>query len=80
MREVDDIEQQLQSSLRRIDPNPRFVDHLHTRLTRPVDMEIEQRRTYLMLAYLTVAAALFSGALAIWLWQFLRGRQSTQAL
>lgn len=63
---VDDLEQQLKLSLRRVDPNPKFVDHLHDRLTTPSQFIIEHRHS-IGIELALVAISLFAGILLIWL-------------
>jgi hypothetical protein len=61
---VDILEQQLKMSLRKIEPNPDFVTHLHTRLTDPSPMSIEQRQS-IGFGLLLFAASLLSGVFLI---------------
>ena len=72
MREVVEIEQQLQSSLRRIDPSQDFIDHLHSRLRTPAELHIEYRREALAIGIVIAASMLFGGAFLIWVWLMLR--------
>lgn len=68
------LEQQLQISLRRVDPDPRFVSVVQRRLTAIPSVTVE-RRSYLR-AFLVVSLGLFSGALLFWvlrrLWLWIR--------
>ncbi len=62
----ENLENQLKRSLRRVEPNPDFVGHLHNRLTTPVEMTIERRQNagfFLLL----LAFSLMSGVLLVWL-------------
>jgi hypothetical protein len=67
----ENLENQLKRSLRRVEPNPEFVGHLHNRLTTPVEMTIERRQNagfFLLL----MAFSLMSGVLLVWLLRQLR--------
>ncbi len=67
----DNLENQLKRSLRRVEPNPEFVGHLHNRLTTPVEMTIERRQNagfFLLL----MAFSLMSSVLLIWFLRQLR--------
>lgn len=68
---VDELERQLMQSLRKVEPNPVFVDHLHTRLTDPSRPSIERRQS-LGVSLFLVAASLISGILLIWLMRLYR--------
>ncbi len=62
----ENLENQLKRSLRRVEPNPDFVGHLHNRLTTPVEMTIERRQNagfFLLL----LAFSMMSGILLFWL-------------
>lgn len=67
---VNDLEQQLKFSLRPVQPNPEFVNHLQRRLTSPPSMTVE--REYKIFGLLLVAASLFTGALMVLLMRHLR--------
>jgi hypothetical protein len=62
----DNLENQLKLSLKRIQPNPEFVGHLHNRLTTPVAMTIERRQNAALGLFL-IAFSLLSGVFLIWL-------------
>lgn len=68
---VESLEKQLKLSLRPVTPSPDFVDHLHDRLTLPVDTTLE-RRQYTAFSLLLVAFSLVSGIFIIWLTRHLR--------
>ena len=59
------LENQLKHSLRRVQPNPDFVGHLHTRLTTQPIMTIERRQNT-ALALLLLAFSLMSGVFIFW--------------
>ena len=63
---VENLENQLKRSLRRVEPREEFVDHLHDRLTTPPAMTVE-RRTNTAVGLLVVAFSLLSGAFVVWL-------------
>lgn len=63
---VNTLEQQLKLSLRKVEPNPEFVTHLHTRLTDPSRMGIERRQS-VGFGLLLFAASFLSGMFLIWL-------------
>jgi len=69
--EVEDLEHQLELSLRRVEPNPDFVNHLHNRLTTPIGMSIERRQS-VGLGLLLTALSLTTGFLLIRLMKHLR--------
>ena len=69
------LEAQLKQSLRPVQPNKDFVNHLQTRLTTPNPMTIERRQTT-GLSLLLVSFSLLSGALIILLMRQIR-RQAT---
>ncbi len=59
---VEELEQQLALSLRRIEPKPEFVDHLHYRLKTPATMTLERRHSFgigLLLTALSLTAGIF---------------------
>lgn len=68
---VENLEIQLKRSLRPVQPDPRFVDHLHTRLRTPTTT-IMERRSHLALALLVVAFSLFTGVLMVIITRLLR--------
>lgn len=63
---VENLEDQLKRSLRRVEPREEFVGHLHDRLTTPPAMTVE-RRTHAAAGLLFVAFSLLSGVLLVWL-------------
>ncbi len=65
------LENQLKRSLRRIEPDPEFVGHLHNRLTTPTEMTIERRQNTAF-GLLLLAISLLSGIFVIWLLRQLR--------
>jgi hypothetical protein len=65
------LENQLKHSLRRIEPDPAFVGHLHNRLLTPAEMTIERRHNT-ALGLLVLAFSLVSSILIIWLLRQLR--------
>ncbi|RPJ51586.1 MAG: hypothetical protein EHM21_02360 [Chloroflexi bacterium] len=67
----NNLEDQLKRSLRRVNPNPEFVGHLHSRLTTPVEMTIERRQNAALGLFL-VAFSLLSGVFLILLLRQLR--------
>lgn len=69
---VDEIEQQLKLSLRPVQPDREFVDHLYTRLTSPSITVLERRRESLAFSLLLAAAALLLGVVLIVLMRLLR--------
>jgi hypothetical protein len=68
---VEELEHQLELSLRRIEPNPEFVDHLHSRLTTPVSMSIERRQS-IGVGLLLTALSLTTGLFLLWLMRIFR--------
>lgn len=70
--DVESLEQQLMRSLRPVQPDRQFVDHLHSRLTTPVDTTVE-RRQHLGFSLLLIAGSLASGVFLVWLIRQLRG-------
>lgn len=68
---VDEIEQQLKLSLRPVQPDREFVDHLYTRLTSP-SITVLERRESLAFSLLLAAAALLLGVVLIVLMRLLR--------
>jgi len=68
---VEELEQQLALSLRRIEPNPEFVHHLHYRLKTPAAMSVERRQS-LGMSLLLAALSLTTGLLFVWLLKQLR--------
>jgi hypothetical protein len=68
---VDDLENQLKQSLRKVEPNQDFVDHLHNRLTNPSNLSIERRQSYGLGLFL-VAISLLGGVLLVSLLRILR--------
>jgi hypothetical protein len=71
-QDVESLEQQLMRSLRPVQPNRQFVDHLHSRLTTPVDTTVE-RRQHLGFSLLLIAGSLASGVFVVWLIRQFRG-------
>ncbi len=65
------LEDQLKRSLRRVQPDPDFVGHLHTRLTTPPAMIIERRQDA-ALGLILLALSLLSGLFLVWLLRQLR--------
>jgi len=65
------LEDQLKRSLRRVQPSPDFVGHLHTRLITPPVMTIERRQDA-ALGMMLLAFSLLSGLLVVWLLRQLR--------
>jgi hypothetical protein len=68
---VENLEQQLQLSLRPIQPDQQFVDHLHNRLTTSPTISLEQRG-HAAFGLLLIAFSLFTGVLLIWFMRLLR--------
>ena len=68
---VENLEIQLKRSLRPVQPDPQFVDHLHTRLRTPTTTVLE-RRNNLAFALLLAAFSLFSGVLLVVILRLLR--------
>lgn len=67
---VDDLEQQLKFSLRPVQPNPEFVNHLQHRLTSSPEMTVE--REHKILGLLLVATSLFTGLILVLIMRHLR--------
>lgn len=63
---VERLESQLQRSLRRVEPDPRFVGHLQDRLSAPALLVIERRQNT-ALGMLVLAISLLGGFALIWL-------------
>jgi hypothetical protein len=63
---VDQLEQQLQLSLRRVEPDRQFVNHLQSRLNGPTITVMEQRQNS-ALVMLLAALSMLSGVLLFWL-------------
>jgi hypothetical protein len=61
---VEDLEQQLKRSLRKVEPNPEFVTHLQIRLADPARMSIERRQS-LGVSLLMIAASLVTGLMLL---------------
>jgi hypothetical protein len=61
---VEDLEQQLKQSLRKIEPNPEFVNHLQDRLTNPVQLSVERRQS-IGCGLLLIAGSFMSGVLLL---------------
>jgi hypothetical protein len=61
---VESLEQQLRLTLRPIQPDKQFVDHLHTRLTTSPAMTLE-RRSSTALGLLLIAFSLMTGVLIV---------------
>lgn len=70
---VENLEKQLKVSLRPVQPNPEFIDHLHNRLTSSPAMTLERQNTVLSL--LLVAFSLLSGIILIWVMRHLRSAE-----
>jgi hypothetical protein len=68
---VEDLEQQLKQSLRKVEPNPEFVNHLQDRLTNPVQLSVERRQS-IGCGLLLVAASFMAGLLVLLLVRQLR--------
>jgi hypothetical protein len=70
IRDFENFEQQLQSNLNPVRPNPEFVSHLRYRLVTPEHVVIEShRQAPLQLLLSIVAIGLFSGAFLYWLFR-----------
>lgn len=63
---VETLESQLRQSLRPVNPDPKFVDHLHTRLKTPSHTMLEQRQNTAA-GFLLVAFSLLTGIIFLWL-------------
>jgi hypothetical protein len=61
---VDSLEQQLRLTLRPIEPDKQFVDHLHNRLTTSPAMTLE-RRSSTAFGLLLIAFSLMTGVILI---------------
>lgn len=70
---VEALEQQLKVSLRPVQPDREFVDHLHSRLTTP-SLTIIERRESVAFSLLLVAGALLFGIFFVWLMRQFRHR------
>lgn len=68
---VEDLEQQLKQSLRKVEPNPEFVNHLQDRLTNPIQLSVERRQS-LGCGLLLIAGSFLSGLLLFLLVRQLR--------
>jgi hypothetical protein len=68
---VENLEFQLKRSLRPVQPDPHFVDHLHTRLRTP-SITVLERRNNLVFALLLAAVSLFTGVLLLLITRMLR--------
>jgi hypothetical protein len=73
---VDDLEQQLKLSLKKVEPNPAFVDHLQIRLTNPVQLSVERRQS-IGLGLLLIAGSFMSGIVLLLLMRQLRPASSS---
>ena len=62
---VDQLEEELNSFLPPVRPDPEFINRLGQRLKRPTVITLEKRS--LMGAYLIVAFGLFGGVLLAWI-------------
>ena len=63
---VEDLEQQLKQSLRKVEPNPDFITHLQDRLTDPSLPSVEKRQS-LGRGLLLLVVSFLSGILLLWL-------------
>lgn len=68
---VENLEVQLKRSLRPVQPDPQFVDHLHTRLRTP-SITVLERRNSLACALLLAAFSLFTGMLLLLITRLMR--------
>ncbi|MBE0696137.1 MAG: hypothetical protein IH586_04370 [Anaerolineaceae bacterium] len=68
---VEDLELQLKQSLRKVEPNPEFVNHLQDRLTNPTQMSVERRQS-IGFGLLLIAGSIMSGMLLLLLVRLLR--------
>jgi hypothetical protein len=73
---VENLEHQLLNSLRPIQPDQQFVEHLHDRLTTTPTISLEQRG-HAAFGLLLVAFSLLSGVLLIWLMRLLRPAEAS---
>jgi hypothetical protein len=69
---VEELERQLELSLRQVEPNPEFIDHLHHRLTTPSGISLEPRQS-VGLGMLLTGLSLSIGVLLVILMRQLRG-------
>jgi hypothetical protein len=70
---INSLEQDLERSLRPVQPNPEFVNRLHNRLVTPAAMVVESRRSpaYSLGAFL-VGIGLAVGLFLVWVIRQLR--------
>jgi hypothetical protein len=70
---INSLEQDLERSLRPVQPNPEFVNRLHDRLVTPAGMVVESRRSpaYSLGAFL-VGIGLAVGLFLVWVIRQLR--------
>jgi hypothetical protein len=68
--ELDELERQLELSLRTVKPDPQFVQRLQIRLSTPATVVFENPSR--SGAFLIITLGLFAGALLVWLVQRLR--------
>jgi hypothetical protein len=61
---VEALEQQLKQSLRKVEPNPEFVNHLQNRLTNPTQLSVERRQS-IGCGLLLIAGSFMSGVLLL---------------
>lgn len=76
---VERLENQLQRSLRPVQPDPIFIGHLHNRLQSPSDLIIERRQNT-ALGMILLAASLLSGFVLIFLLRQNRSASGTGEL
>jgi hypothetical protein len=70
---INSLEEELGRSLRRVQPNPEFINRLHTNLVTPAAMVLERRRSPVYnLAVFMVGMGLAVGLLLIWIIRQLR--------
>lgn len=75
--QVEFLETQLKRSLRPVNPDPGFVDHLHTRLKTPSSMVLENRENA-ALGLVIAAFSLLTGIMLVWLTSSLRARRNKE--
>ena len=66
----EDLEKQLKISLRPVDPNPVFIEHLQNRLLTTPEISLERRNT--ALSMLLVAMSMVFGLFLVWITHRLR--------
>ena len=70
---LNSLEEDLERSLRRVQPNPEFVNRLHTHLVTPTTMVMEKRRSPVYsLGVFLVGMGLLVGLFLIWIIRQLR--------